>query len=332
MENIKHISNKPLSEKDIIEKFDVDTARRMIDSLKHRHWNAQQKDPEGNPVLLDMFGTVAWLKLKHPILEYEDILKEIFQDFVPPAVEEVQKETQSGLMAILFNTDKHIDRLEHNSNYLKNVDKTNMELIEQIQKRDIDRFVYAELWDLFNTNTRSQTERGTQQYNSMTEADSFKVWMEHELWTIKKLEEIFGKVEVAYLQGNHDPDKQTRMAQALNLYFSNNPNVTIDDRDILRKYITHWKNVVGLQHWHTVPRNRALETFALEHPLRTYNYLIQWHIHHEKSKQFGKLLAQSIGSPAKPSKRERDNGYINKSKAIAMIFDEKKGRIVTLES
>jgi hypothetical protein len=121
------------------------------------------------------------------------------------------------------------------------------------------------------------------------------------------------------------------MAQALNLYFSNNPNVNVNDKDEMRKYIDYWKNVIWLQHWHLVPRNRALETFASEHNLRDNNYLLQWHIHHEYAKQYWKLLVQSLWSPAKPSTREKENWYWNVWNLKAMLFDKKKWRIVTIE-
>jgi DNA repair exonuclease SbcCD nuclease subunit len=53
------------------------------------------------------------------------------------------------------------------------------------------------------------------------------------------MENEFGEVEAIYVAGNHDQDKQNWMAQALNLYFSNNPNVNVNDKDEMRKYIDY---------------------------------------------------------------------------------------------
>lgn len=92
---------------------------------------------------------------------------------------------------------------------------------------------------MYNSNTNYKTLNQTQQQNNTTESEAFKIGMTNELQLLKKMEEEFGRVDAIYVPGNHDRSKQNWMAQALNLYFTNNPNVSIDDRNLARKYIEY---------------------------------------------------------------------------------------------
>ena len=327
----KRVWTNPMTENDMIEKFDIDTKRWQANHLKTNTRQSQQKT-DNWPIIVDLYQTLVDWKPKHPLLDewYYEAMVDVFGDKLPQ-FETIHTPSQWDLLALLIHTDKHIDRLEHNHRYMQNVkDRTN-DLLYQIQKRDIEKFVYGELWDMFNSNTNGNTKNWTRQNNNATEAQSFKVGMMNEIDLIGMMNEVFGSVEAIYVPWNHDQDKQNWLAQALNLYFTNHPHISIDDQDKMRKYIDYGKNVIGLQHWHLVPRNRALETFSSEHKMRDHNYLLQWHIHHEYAKQYGKLLVQALGSTAKPSQRERENWYNNEGNMVAMIFDKKKGRIATLE-
>ena len=73
MKTITKLEGTPLSEKEVAEKFQVDTDLRYPDKLETSAYEGQQKDPEGNPVILTLYRTFVNWKLKHPLLEEEHL-------------------------------------------------------------------------------------------------------------------------------------------------------------------------------------------------------------------------------------------------------------------
>jgi len=69
----------------------------------------------------------------------------------------------------------------------------------------------------------------------MNEKDSFKMGLEHQLKTIEMLSSVL-PTDVIYVSGNHDDDKLQYLSDAVDLYYRNNDNVTIDNNDHPRKY------------------------------------------------------------------------------------------------
>lgn len=134
MKTITKLEGTPLSEKEVAEKFQVDTDLRYPDKLETSAYEGQQKDPEGNPVILTLYRTFVNWKLKHPLLEEEHLkaLREILQGEIPPLTE-LKEKIGGDILALLLHTDKHIDRIEHDKRYLNQINERTQNLMHKIK-------------------------------------------------------------------------------------------------------------------------------------------------------------------------------------------------------
>lgn len=329
---ITRISGDKLTAEQMQELRGIDDTRYVLEKILSKHWNWQQKNAEGNPVLIDMYGTQATWKLKHDILEYEEVLREIFWQQIPERVKKVSSPDEE-LLLVLPHSDLHFDRMEHKNpkKYLDNINDRTLDLVEKAQRfAPIDRILYANMWDYYNTDTNRRTTKGTEQINSLPEKESFKIWLKSQIELLKGLE-WYAKVNGIYVSGNHDEHKLQHTGDAIDLYYSGNENVSVDNNSNARKYMDWWNTAIGFMHWHEITMKELLSTFSLEHKLRKHNLMLKGHHHTTLEQLQGILQLQGIGSPATPSEWERMKGYITVSPLIAILIDKKRGKVVQLE-
>lgn len=322
---ISRIETSPLSEKDILEKFNVDTIRWELDKLEHGHWMAQQKDPAGNPVLIDMYRTLAKLKLKHPILAYEDIIKQVFASVIPERKDMVIENTANMLWA-LFHTDLHFDRLGIPKNYLKKIDDRTIELAKRMEAMGMDKLLYANMGDYFNSDHNRRTTKGTEQVNGIDEQESWKRWLHHQYELFHNLNKIV-PTEFIYNPGNHDQFRLQYLSDAMALMLGED---VIDNKNAARKYREFWDNSIWFQHGHDTAIKNLLEVFTQEAKIKKHNFMFQWHLHQEIQKRFWPLLFECIGNEAPVSEREKRKWYIAIQKMKGILFDKKKGKVAEL--
>ena len=202
-----------------------------------------------------------------------------------------------------------------------------MELFEMLMKHKPQKLMYVNGWDYFNSNWfGSKTARGTQQFNYLTESESFKLWLEHQVWLIT----TFAKelpVEAVYLEANHDPDKLQHLSDALQLYFSKTNNVSIDNEAKIRKYKYYGNNLIALFHWHEIKEKQIPSTIVSEALQKEFMYVLKWHIHTKQSHDIGRILIDTLPSPAHPSAREKDIWHSGRWGIYGHIYDKKKWRI-----
>lgn len=328
MKTITKLEGTPLSEKEVAEKFQVDTDLRYPDKLETSAYEGQQKDPEGNPVILTLYRTFVNWKLKHPALEFKDVLEEVMKDYLPPKTKKVIKKTDSDLLGVLFHTDLHFDRLEHDKNYLSRIDNRTFDILERMKKLGADKLLYANLWDYFNSDHNNKTTKGTDQFNREKETESFKRGLKHQMDLISQLKEEL-PLDVIYAVGNHDSNRLQYLADALELYFRG--EVNIDNSLKFRKYYPYGNNLLAFAHWDKVKDKDIFSVVSQEAKLRKHNYYFRGDKHRELKELFGNFLLQTLGSPASVSEWEERQGYITRNNLLWVLIDKKKGKVAELQ-
>ena len=276
--------------------------------------------------LTELFQVVAELRLKSELLwaDNKQVLFDVFWSSIPEFVFKSRKDWP--LLWQIVHTDLHIDRLEHaKKNYLKEIDDRTMRLFERLLKHKPDALVYANLGDYFNSDTNGKTTKWTDQKNYLSDRDSFKLWLEHQVRLIKTLASEI-PVEAIYIPWNHDRTKLQALSDAVDLYFSKS-NVWVDSTNSDRKYRKWWNTTLWYAHWDWIKNKQIPLTMQQETNLWKHNYFYKGHLHHKHVEQLWTVSIQQLWSPAYPSEREINLWHSWRWKIEWQIFDKKDWKI-----
>lgn len=333
MENVKIISHtweRVITKEDLIKLHNIDEELYELVKFTANVWEQWQNKKDGSTQIIQLHQAKGEFKPIHWLVEYKDILFDVFKDVIP-TIPLKHEENNSGILAVLPHTDLHIDRLENNpKKYLKKIDDTTMRLFENLLKFNPERIVYANIWDYFNSDWNYKTTKGTEQVNSMKEKEAFQMWLEHQLKTIETFASEL-PTDVIYVSWNHDDDKLQYLSDAVELYYRNNDNVRIDNWHDPRKYYNWGRTSLWFAHWDKIKDKDILALMAMENKLREYNYFYKGHIHHQLKQVYGNLLVETLWSPAITNEYEKKYGYIGINKIKGKLFDKKEWQIAEFE-
>lgn len=155
---------------------------------------------------------------------------------------------------------------------------------------DIDQIVFPFGNDFFNTDKDypfGMTTAGTPQENDLRWQKMFKTGREMIIEAVNELS-LIAPVRLIGIPGNHDVQKTFYLGDVLDVYYTNDPNVTVDNEPKRRKYHPYGKNLIGFTHGRSsdVPEQRLLLLMPQEQPeLWAKSKYREWHcgdIHHSK--------------------------------------------------
>lgn len=107
---------------------------------------------------------------------------------------------------------------------------------------------------------------------------TFDVGMQLLVRSIDKLQNI-APVIAPVIPGNHDRQKSQYLGYALEAWYRNNPNVTIDNSPKLRKYVQYGNCLIGLTHGHDENLNELPIIMANEAPeMHATAKFKEWHL------------------------------------------------------
>lgn len=310
----------------LMEASNLDKEDREILKAKVNKWEVAMNKKDGSTELTELYQVFAELRLKHELLwaDSKQVLFDVFNSIIPTI--ETPSHYDWQLLAQIVHSDLHIDRLEHaKKNYLKEIDDRTMRLFEKLLKHKPDALIYANLWDYFNTDTNNKTTKGTDQQNYLSERDSFRLWLDHQVALIKTLSYEL-PVEAIFIPWNHDRTKLQALSDAVDLYFSKSA-IKIDAWSNDRKYKQRWTTTLGYAHGDGIKNKQIPLVMQQEAKVGKYNYFYKWHFHHKHVEQLGTVSIQQVGSPAYPSAWEMNLWHSSRSKIEAQLFDKKNGKI-----
>jgi hypothetical protein len=155
---------------------------------------------------------------------------------------------------------------------------------------DIDEIVFPFGNDFFNSDKDypfPQTTAGTPMENDLRWQKLFKTGREMVIEAVNELS-LIAPVKLIGIPGNHDVQKTFYLGDVLDVYYANNPNVTVDNNPKRRKYYLYGKNLLGFTHGRSsdIPEQRLLLLMPQEEPqlwaMSKYREIHCGDIHHSK--------------------------------------------------
>lgn len=120
-------------------------------------------------------------------------------------------------------------------------------------------------------------------------------------------------VEVRLLAGNHDTRAALAVALALSLGYENEPRVTIDDSPSYLWFKRYGKVMLGATHGDKTKMDQMPLLMAVDRPedwaASTRRRVFTGHIHHERLKEIGGVIVESLRSPVAKDAYHSFAGY-----------------------
>lgn len=136
-------------------------------------------------------------------------------------------------------------------------------------------------------------------------------------------------VDVIVVAGNHDQNSMLHMGDALECWFHNDKNVTIDNRPVPRKYYRYGQNLICYAHGDKINHKKLPMLAAVECDDWSQCKYREWHIghlHHEKVVEENGVKTRIIPSITGTDEYHSSHGYIGTVRTSqAFLFDEDHG-------
>lgn len=300
----------------------------MYEVLKHKAniWEVGMNKKDWSTEIVQLHQVSAEFKPIRQIVEWRDALKDAMNFKMP---RKRKHKDVDGLLWVIPHTDIHFDKYSNPDNYLKEIDDRTFDIFNLLRKNGVEHLVYANMGDYFNTDGKYKTTKGTEQFNSMSEKEAFKMWLKHQIDLLNEFSKDMN-VDALYVSGNHDDLKLQALSDSMELYFENNGRVNIDSEDKYRKYYEFGDTTIGFWHWDWVKEKDILSVMSQEQWLNVNNYYLKWHIHHQLKQAYGNLIIQTLESPSNPWEWDNKMWYIGKGKLVGQAYDKKDWKIVEI--
>lgn len=140
--------------------------------------------------------------------------------------------------------------------------------------------------DFFNVDSRlNVTSNGTPQSEDTRWQKTFKRGRQLIISAVDMLTQI-APVDIIVIPGNHDFERTFYLGDALECWYHNHPNVSVDNRPTSRKYYQYGKNLIGFTHGKDEKIDDLPLLMASEVPqMWSETKYREWHlghVHHQK--------------------------------------------------
>lgn len=208
-------------------------------------------------------------------------------------------------------------------------------------EKPVGKFLLVVGQDLFHTDKYldgkvATTARGTAQDvdTRFAKAASMVRWVLTEI--IEELLAYAPRVEVLVVPGNHDTERAWWIGEVLDARFHADPNVTVDNRPMSRKYVEFGRNLIGFSHGHN-EKPKDLRDYMSQEARHAWARTVfrEWHIghwHHELVSDERGVLLRQMPSIASTDKWHFDQGFVHSQKgARAIVYDRWHGPVLVVQ-
>lgn len=134
---------------------------------------------------------------------------------------------------------------------------------------------------------------------------------------------------------NHDYTNGFFLAQVVETYFRNCPNITFNSSISHRKGFRYYKNFIGTTHGDGAKIDLLPSLFTQEYVKMwcetTHRYIYTHHVHHKTSKDYVGVTIESLRSPSGADSWHHRNGYEHAPKAVeGFLHSKEHGQIMRL--
>jgi hypothetical protein len=276
---------------ELLERFDIDKEYWHVTKSVINEWGSSENYNR---------QCKAWLQKIGDIIDWETFKKEFLETMKHESVARPPIQYRGGKHMLEINIfDLHIGKwawaAETGDNYnYKVARKRFFDAIERLKSLgtmfDIDEIVFPFGNDFFNSDKDypfPQTTAGTPMENDLRWQKLFKTGREMVIEAVNELS-LIAPVKLIGIPGNHDVQKTFYLGDVLDVYYANNPNVTVDNNPKRRKYYLYGKNLLGFTHGRSsdIPEQRLLLLMPQEEPqlwaMSKYREIHCGDIHHSK--------------------------------------------------
>jgi len=245
----------------LLEYCEVDLAVWEVERFLCNKWELGYKDDKGNAKTEPLYQIKAFLRRRKDVETVKkeiESLKELAKDFKWPKALKPAKEKSSGLMLEINIPDLHVGKLAWGvetggPNYdVKIAEETFNRALETLLSRTsgykFDEILFVIGNDLLNSDdVEGRTTSGT--YVS-TDARYHKTFAATRTMIIKataRLKQI-APVKIFPVYGNHDRLSAWHLADSVEMFFSGDDSISVDNRPRARKYHSFGKVMLCFTH------------------------------------------------------------------------------------
>lgn len=207
-------------------------------------------------------------------------------------------------------------------------------LIQRTAVYKYDSVLYVVGNDILNANNAdSETAKGTVVSSDGRYQKTFWKARNTVIETVKKLLKI-APVTVMAIYGNHDTLSSWHLADSIECYFHDNPDVTVQNDPTYRKYFEYGKNMLMFTHGDKGKRDDYPLLMASEQPAmfgRTqFREVHCGHTHETKMEEYHGVRVRILPALCPADSWHSENGYVgNLRNAEAYIWNKNEGLIGT---
>jgi hypothetical protein len=365
--NIICASRRMLTKEDIIKEFKINIDEWKLDKYRVRTSEGYRKDRKVEWHVKDQAviqgdvsdsGKMLVVPLYHLELRFIrnteairtrllfDDLKEESKSYVPVYPKIHYKKNREGFLFEIGMPDLHFGRLtwgeETGNDYDVKIASAMVEdvltdLLSHARGKSIGRILLPLGNDFFNVNSKGNiTVGGTPQQEDTRWQKTYRLGR---LLAIKIIDmcSTIAPVDVLMIPGNHDEEKLFYMGDALDCWYNNNQNVSINNVARTRKYYPFGKCLLGFTHGADIKIDKLIAIMPHEEPeLWSKSLFREWHIghvHHSRSLQINVdeqigIVIRTLRSLVPEDAWTFNSGYVGSVRAAeGFMWDPNKGLI-----
>lgn len=151
------------------------------------------------------------------------------------------------------------------------------------------------------------------------------------VYAVDRALESHATVDLTLIIGNHDPIGSMMLSIGLELYYANEPRVTVDTRPGIFRYFRHGSTLLGITHGHTA-KHDDLETIMLADNMgqlddTTHRYWLCGHIHHSRRQEYRTCIVESFRTLAPSDAWHASKGYRSGRDMSRIVYHTRYGEV-----
>jgi hypothetical protein len=270
---------------------------------------------------------------------YEEIRDEIVQsmnEHSPKYETILRSNIVDGHLLVVDPADIHIGKLatsfetgeDYNSQIaVQRVLEGVRGVIQKASGFNIDKILFIGGNDILHIDTpKRQTTSGTPQDTDGMWYESFLIAKQLYVDVIELLMQI-ADVHFVFNPSNHDYTNGFFLADVIQSWFRNSPNITFDCSIAHRKYFIYGSNLIGTTHGDGAKPQDLPLLMAQESPKHwadtKHRYVYSHHLHHKISKDYIGVTVESLRSPSGTDSWHHRNAYQHATKAVEGFIHHK---------
>ena len=330
----------------LIEYCKVDLSIWSVEKFLVNKWEVGAKNKDGDLKVEPLFQVKAFLSKRkdtEAVKKELESLKELAKEFPwPVSIVEQQVKKPSGLLLEVNVPDLHIGKLSWGletggPNYDVKIAEATFNnalevLISRVKGYSFDQILFILGNDLLNSDDiESRTTAGTYVSSDARYHKTFAVARTMTIKAIQRLKQL-APVKVIPVYGNHDRLSSWHLADSVEMFFTNDSEVTIDNRPRTRKYHQFGKVLLGFTHGDKGKKTDYPLIMATEEPVlfgsSKYREIHTGHLHKSQLDEQHGVRVRILPALCPADDWHSQNGFVgNIRSAEAYIWDREEGLI-----